>query len=84
MKTTVEIPDKLFSQIKAYSSKRRKTLRSVIIEALQRIIHEVPSTSGAPEWLRAFGAFKDYGADNKTIEQAIEKEFSQVNSKEWE
>lgn len=42
MKTTLELPDELFSEAKAAAAKRRITLKELVTRALERDLHPVP------------------------------------------
>lgn len=42
MKTTVELPDSLLEEAKAYARRRRVPLRQVLQEGLRRVMEEEP------------------------------------------
>lgn len=56
MKTTIELPDDLFSEAKQTAARRRTTLRSIIEHALRREIYGTqPPSTEAPYVLDEYG-----------------------------
>ena len=84
MKTTVELPDQLLKKVKSYASRRKRTFKDVLIEALKRIIAETDQIEIEPEWKNCFGRFQGSRTETAAIQNIINKELDQINPKEWE
>jgi hypothetical protein len=86
VKTTMELPDALLRETKAFAARRGLSLRQVIVEALaQKLKVEQESPKSKP-WLQAF---RDIERDQVLkqellrLRRRIEAEFEQVNPEEW-
>jgi hypothetical protein len=77
MKTTLEIPDKLFRQAKATAARRGIPLRELVTEA---IADKLESKSG-PErpWLQSFGQLNALRSETARINKIIDQEFGQIH-----
>lgn len=74
MKTTIEIPDRLFRRAKATAAARGQTLKQLFTEALEEKL-AVKSPSGAPDWMRGFGELKRLHKETQRIQARIEDAF---------
>ena len=83
MKTTIEIPDALLRQARIVAIKRDLSLKQLVIDALKRIIADIPSSSDQPEWRRCFGAFHDSPSETAAIQKVVDTDFSGVDPEEW-
>jgi predicted nucleic acid-binding protein len=86
VKTTLELPDALLRETRAFAARRGLSLRQVIVEALaQKLKVEQESPESKP-WLQAF---RDIERDQVLkqellrLRRRIEAEFEQVNPEEW-
>ncbi len=82
MKTTVEIPDGLYRQIKAEAAIRGQTVKAFLLEALQHKL--LTQSSVQPKragWRSVFGKAK--AADVNALQRELDKEFSQIDLDAW-
>jgi hypothetical protein len=82
MKTTVELPDKLLFDAKQYASSRGKSLKDVLIEALDLLMYQGQKTIVKPGWESLFGAFAD-DPELAVVRDIIDVEFSKVDPEDW-
>ncbi len=76
MKTTLEIPDKLFREAKAAAARQGIPLRELVTEA---IADKLNRTSGDERpWLQSFGKLKSLKSEIAQINKVIEQEFGQI------
>ena len=83
MKTTLEIPDKMFREVKARSALAGQPMRTFFIAAIEEHLHGMGKANALPEkgWRAVFGkAPKAAAAD---IQAVVDREFSTVNLDEW-
>ena len=84
MKTTVELPDALLAQTRAYAQQRGKTFRDVLIEALDLLVLNGKPEPAKPGWEALFGAFAHEKEETERIQRLIDEEFSKIDPEEWE
>lgn len=82
MKTTIEIPDPLFREVKATAASRGQSLRQFLTDALVARLRHVEAQSRRP-WMKHFGALRDYPNEVDRIEQVVEDEFENVDPRDW-
>lgn len=78
MKTTIELPDATFRQVKVLAAARGVTLKRFFIEALEEQLRRCSSDSGgqsATPWMDGFGALADLSDENRRVLDVIEQEF---------
>jgi hypothetical protein len=85
MKTTVEIPDSLYRQVKARAALQGKSIKDFLVEAVRAKIKsddlKPKSKQRKKGWEAAFGA-----ADPKEVaevQRIIDEEFSKIDSEGW-
>lgn len=88
MRTTLEIPDKLFREAKATAAKKGITLKALITRAIERELQRESGFkhSGEPEWLRMardFSRDPDMVKEIRRIQETIDEEFSKVEEDAW-
>jgi predicted transcriptional regulator len=84
VKTTLEIPDPLFRQLKISAAKQGKTIRMVVNEALVEKLNRRPSQQPElPAWRATFGGLRALRSETARISGEIEAEFSRVNPEDW-
>jgi hypothetical protein len=84
VKTTLEIPEPLFRQLKISAAKQGKTIRAVVNEALtEKLNRSQNGVEDVPAWRVAFGGLRRLRDETAKIDQDIATEFSRVNSEEW-
>lgn len=81
MKTTLELPDEIYRNVKARAALRGISMRQYLNEALEEKIRNESSSGGAgqsPPWMRGFGALADLREENRRIDGIIAEEFSEI------
>jgi hypothetical protein len=72
VKTTLEIPDGLFREIKSRAAARGQTLKQFVNSALQdKLSSKKSAASGEPEWMKGFGKLRRLRAETKRIQARI-------------
>jgi hypothetical protein len=84
VKTTLEIPDPLFRQLKISAAKQGKTIRALVNEALVEKLHRrADPRPELPAWRAVFGGLKSLRSETSRIAGEIAAEFSRVNPEDW-
>jgi hypothetical protein len=82
MKTTVEIPDTLYRQIKARAALKGQTIKDFLVEAVRaKLASDKSKPKGKTGWEAAFGA-----ADPKEVaevQRIIDEELSKIDPDDW-
>ena len=80
MKTTIEIPDRLFRRAKAKAAERGQALRVFVTEALQEKLssEEVRLDEDAPRWMKGFGQLRRLRRETGRIQRVIDGEFEVI------
>jgi len=82
MKTTLEIPDALFRQVKAWSALQDQTMREFILDAIsQKLKCEARKEGKRNGWRAVFGQAPAESLDG--VREAIEDEFSRIDPEHW-
>ena len=81
VRTTIDIPDDLYRELKITAAKRGKTFREVAIERMRGQVVEEP---GAEPWyMKAFGGLAHLHEDNLRVQAFIDEEFSKIDPEDW-
>ena len=79
MKTTIELPDNVFRQVKVLAASRGMTLKrfftNALEENLRRYARASPAREGEAPWMAGFGALADLSNENRRVLGMIEEEF---------
>lgn len=82
MRTTVDIADSVYRQVKARAALRGQTVRAFLLEAInEKLSAENAPESGPSGWRAVFGK-----APRRTIEdlqKEIDREFSRIDPEDW-
>ena len=82
MKTTVEVPDRLYRQLKARAALQGQTVKAFLIEAIRdKLLSDKKDTAEVQGWRAAFGA-----ADPETVadvQRIVDEEFSDIDPGDW-
>ena len=79
MKTTVEIPERLFRKAKATAARQGQTLKQLVQEALDEKVARVNGANSARKpWMVLAGTLKHLHKENRRIERVIEAEFEKI------
>ncbi len=81
MKTTLEIPDRLFRRAKSAAAERGIAFRELVTEALAEKL-SAPARGSKP-WMKSFGALRDLGPETARIQRIIDKEFGRIEPEDW-
>ena len=77
MKTTLEIPDRVFRQAKVSAAERGVPLRQFITEAVEEKL--VRSTlAGDKPWMKMFGGLRHLRKETGRIQRLIDAEFETI------
>ena len=84
MKTTIELPEATFRQVKALAASRGVSMKSLYTEALEehlakRLIEFQSDELRTAPWMAGFGALSDLKVENRRILNLIEEEFEVVS-----
>jgi hypothetical protein len=80
MKTTIEIPDRIFRRAKARAAERGQALKEYVTEALQEKLSTRSTSRGSetPPWMRGFGQLRTLRRETARIQRVIDEEFGVV------
>jgi hypothetical protein len=80
MKTTIEIPDPLFSKAKSRAAERRQSLKDFVAGALQaRLASDAAAAAtGEPESIDGFGKLRRLGKETARLQGVIDEAFEVV------
>jgi hypothetical protein len=86
MKTTIELPDRLYRQLKARAALKGQTIKAFFIDAVRdKLIAEQTPQNGRKDesgWKSVFGkANKD---DMAELRRIIDEEFQRIDAEGWE
>jgi hypothetical protein len=82
MKTTIEIPDAIYRQIKARAALRGQTVRSFFLDAIKaRLASDSRTKRSEPGWRSVFG--KGDSTDVSALQSEIDREFSRIRPEDW-
>lgn len=83
MKTTLEIPDRVFRRAKSKAAERGIPLRQFVTEAVEDKLKTDPGARQKP-WMKHIGKLKDLRGESERINKAIEEEFETIEPEMWE
>ena len=81
MKTTLEISDAVFRQIKARAALKGQTMRDFVVEAIRDKIASEAKSAKPRGWRAVFG--KAAAADVAKVQKTIDAEFSRIRYEDW-
>jgi metal-responsive CopG/Arc/MetJ family transcriptional regulator len=85
VRTTIELPDPLFREVKATAARQGMRLKDYVTEALQDKLAKRPTKSEQP-WMKFAGIAAndpEMVAELKRIEQVVDETFGQIEAEEW-
>ena len=85
VRTTIELPDSLFREVKATAARHGIRLKDYITEALQDKLSKRPNPAEKP-WMKFAGIAAhdpEMVAELKRIEQLVDENFEQIEEEEW-
>ncbi len=82
MKTTIDIPDPLFRQVKVRAALKAQTMKAFVLEAiLDKLQAEAAARDSQSGWRSVFG--KATAGSVEEIQAVIDAEFSQLDPEDW-
>jgi hypothetical protein len=83
MKTTIEISDAIYRQVKARASLKGQTMKSFFIEALQEKLRRDLSKSDTESgWMEVFGKAPESSVEE--VQAIIDEELSKIDVDGWQ
>jgi len=82
VKTTMEIPDHLFRQVKARAAQRGQSLKEFVTDALQARLATASEgdTGREPPWMNGFGQLRHLQAETARIQALIDDDLGVVEA----
>jgi hypothetical protein len=81
MKTTLEIPDDLYRQVKALAALNGRTIRDLVNHLLRKTVEDQRALSGERGWRSVFA--KAPPAQVARVQSVIADELSRVDLDDW-
>jgi metal-responsive CopG/Arc/MetJ family transcriptional regulator len=85
VRTTIELPDSLFREVKATAARQGMRLKDYVTEALQDKLAKRQTKAEQP-WMKFAGIAAndpEMVAELKRIEQVVDETFGQIEAEEW-
>jgi hypothetical protein len=83
MKTTVEMPEKLYRQVKARAAAKGQTIKAFLINALEdKLAWENQRNGKESGWRAVFGKAKK--EDVEAVQNAIDEKFDLIRLEDWQ
>jgi hypothetical protein len=83
VKTTLEIPDRIFRRAKSKAAEQGIPLQEFVTKAVEDKLKAVPATGQKP-WMKHMGKLKDLYKETERINKAIREAFGAVDREMWE
>jgi len=77
MKTTLEIPDRVFRRAKSQAAEQGIPLRQFVTEAVEERLKLSAEQAGKP-WMKPFGGLRHLRKESSRIQRLIEEEFGKI------
>ena len=80
MKTTLDLPDRLFREAKATAAERGQSLKDFVTEALRDklMLDRGHARADAPDWMQGFGKLKRLHKETVRVQSVVDQEFEVV------
>jgi len=82
MKTTLEIPDRLFRKAKSVAAERGIAFRELVTEALRDKLS--PTSADSKPCMKHVGALRHLREETRRIQRRIDEEFERIDPEEWD
>ena len=83
MKTTFELPDRLFQKAKSTAARRGQTLRQLFTDAIAEKLDAIRKGRREKPWMRHYGSLQRHEDELERIDQVVEEEFGSVDPEDW-
>jgi hypothetical protein len=82
VKTTLELPDRLYRQIKARAALRGQTIKAFFLDAVRdKLAAERSAAASQTGWRAVFGKAKL--ADVDDVQRILDEEFENIDPEDW-
>ena len=82
MKTTLEISDPVYRQVKARAALKGQTVKAFVVEAIKdKLEAEQAARQGEPAWRAVFG--KAPAGAVEQLQTIIDEEFARIDPEQW-
>lgn len=83
MKTTLDVPDRLYRQIKARAALNGQTIKAFFLDAIRaKLVSDQNKKSAQTGWRAVYG--KANPDDVADVQRIIDDEFNHVRAEDWE
>ena len=82
MKTTIEIPDRLFRTVKSKAAEAGQSLKEFFAEALQEKLGGGTSAKGEPQWMQGFGKLRRLRNETARVQAKIDRAFEVIEAED--
>ncbi len=82
MKTTMDLPDTLFTTLKITVASEGISMKEFLTQAIEMRLKLRPEPV-EKLWLKAFGGLKDIHRENRKLDRLIADEFGKVDAEDW-
>jgi hypothetical protein len=82
VKTTLEIPDRIFHRAKFKAAQQGVPLRQFVTEAIEEKLRATPEV-GAKPWMKHMGQLKGLRKETRRIDKVIAHTFEKVDAEMW-
>lgn len=83
MKTTLEIPDKIFRRAKSKAAEQGVPLRQFVSEAVEERLRKISPADKEKPWIKHLGKLKRFRKETKRIDKAVEEAFEKIDPEIW-
>jgi len=83
MKTTFELPDRIFREAKSMAASQGKTIRQFFTDAIAEKLQTLKRQRSPRPWMKHYGALKEYADELKEIDRVVEEEFETIDLEDW-
>ena len=86
MRTTLDLPDELFREVKATAAREGLLMKQFIARALQEKLAAAAKTPDPKPWMKLAGCAAgdpEMMAELERIDKVIENEFGQIDDDDW-
>lgn len=82
MKTTLDLPDRLYRQIKARAALRGQTIRAFFLDAVRdKLAADRTAAARETGWRAVFGKAKP--GDVEEVQRILDEEFERIDPEDW-
>lgn len=82
VKTTVEMPDPLFRQVKAAAAERGVSLKEFFAEAVRDRLRRRRGSAPEKPWMSVFGGLRQLHRETRRVDRLIAEEFEQIDEED--